>query len=1018
MTLTASSQNFTDPYFKFTGDGIVDEDEYTDGSGDSDTFTFTIPTGHFSDPKSLRVGVAEAAADTTEIAFDSISITAVKPGATGPRGIDGMTFVITNEAHVFNASVAGAVSSYAGSGTIIEVYEGGTELVYDGTGTSNSRWKTTEAATNITVGTKTDSGDYLTVGNHSGVADGTDESKIIYTITGKRADGTSFTAQAQQSFTKSKKGDLGDTGATGAQGIQGVKGDDAAGVEYIFAVTADDDTDPTDPSNSWGFDNPNNSQGWYDGGPSLTTSNKALWRSQRDIEGTPATGATVSDTWSDPTVVGRFADDGTDGTDGEDGDPGATGAVGKKTATGYLYYNTQQANAPSAPSNSSVTYTFSNGTMSGGVIGTGATDWSLTAPAASGGTAGSKMYYIYWNAEETTSGGGTAAPGFGSTVYTATNFTGLVRFNGTNQVEDGLGGELSFGSGGTTVIDGGKITTGTISADRITTDLLRVTGDAMTGGTVGGWTIDSSAIFSGTKDTTGYTTGGITFNSLGSIHAKEFYVDTDGNAFFAGDISAATGTFNGSVQVGSTTLTETNTLNENTTKANIGLSNINNPGSAVTPIAAGDVNTNVTNIAGGVIQSGYILAARIQAGTITGEKIETGNNALGATTNKFAFNGPTEYSGYTTVIGATATSNSKFAGLFFGGGNTSPFGAQTATTNISAGVFANSASTGAATRKNRALLASDITGSKFEDDSGRYCSLAHPDYAGKFWFAGGVKSATITNGGSGYTSAPTVTFSSSPYGTTATGTATVSGGAVTSIAITNKGTGYTDPNANTDTVLPTISFSGGGGTAAAATAVVTDDYVKIGFNNYALYYVGSIGVGPFTGSHDALLSDSEICEVGDILVDQGVAYAKSISDVITNVTRSTSTNQKSVIGVFVLENPNHVPAALAKEVISVVGEGPTTTTDSTHIIDPIHDSIMENKTIVAMNSLGEGQVNVCGENGDIEIGDLISSSSTTGKGMKQDDDIVRSCTVGKAREAVTFASASTVKQIACIYMCG
>jgi hypothetical protein len=71
-----------------------------------------------------------------------------------------------------------------------------------------------------------------------------------------------------------------------------------------------------------------------------------------------------------------------------------------------------------------------------------------------------------------------------------------------------------------------------------------------------------------------------------------------------------------------------------------------------------------------------------------------------------------------------------------------------------------------------------------------------------------------------------------------------------------------------------------------------------------------------------------------------------------------------------------------------------------------------------MNSLGEGQVNVCGENGNIEIGDLIVSSSTAGKGMKQDDDIIRSCTVGKSREAVTFASVSTVKQIACIYMCG
>ncbi len=146
------------------------------------------------------------------------------------------------------------------------------------------------------------------------------------------------------------------------------------------------------------------------------------------------------------------------------------------------------------------------------------------------------------------------------------------------------------------------------------------------------------------------------------------------------------------------------------------------------------------------------------------------------------------------------------------------------------------------------------------------------------------------------------------------------------------------------------------------------------------------------------------------MVDTGVAYAKSVSDVITNVTRSTSANQKAVVGVFVVETPDHIPAALSKS-----GGNYLT---PTRIIDPIHDSIIENKSLIAINSLGEGQVNVCGENGDIEIGDLISSSSTTGKGMKQDDDIVRSCTVGKAREAVTFASASTVKQIACIYMCG
>ena len=46
--------------------------------------------------------------------------------------------------------------------------------------------------------------------------------------------------------------------------------------------------------------------------------------------------------------------------------------------------------------------------------------------------------------------------------------------------------------------------------------------------------------------------------------------------------------------------------------------------------------------------------------------------------------------------------------------------------------------------------------------------------------------------------------------------------------------------------------------------------------------------------------------------------------------------------------------------------------------------------------------NVCNENGDIQPGDLLVTSNTPGYLMKQDDDIIRSCTVGKAMEAVTF----------------
>lgn len=81
----------------------------------------------------------------------------------------------------------------------------------------------------------------------------------------------------------------------------------------------------------------------------------------------------------------------------------------------------------------------------------------------------------------------------------------------------------------------------------------------------------------------------------------------------------------------------------------------------------------------------------------------------------------------------------------------------------------------------------------------------------EWWLTDQVGAITITSGGSGYTSAPTVVITS-PKGTGATATATVSGGAVVSVAVTDGGQNYTDP--------PTISFSGGGGTGATATPVM------------------------------------------------------------------------------------------------------------------------------------------------------------------------------------------------------
>jgi len=76
--------------------------------------------------------------------------------------------------------------------------------------------------------------------------------------------------------------------------------------------------------------------------------------------------------------------------------------------------------------------------------------------------------------------------------------------------------------------------------------------------------------------------------------------------------------------------------------------------------------------------------------------------------------------------------------------------------------------------------------------------------------SGAINNVIVTNGGSGYSSAPTVTIDGD--GTGATATATVSGGAVTAINITAAGTGYT---------YVTVSMSGGAGTGAAATAMVS-----------------------------------------------------------------------------------------------------------------------------------------------------------------------------------------------------
>ena len=75
---------------------------------------------------------------------------------------------------------------------------------------------------------------------------------------------------------------------------------------------------------------------------------------------------------------------------------------------------------------------------------------------------------------------------------------------------------------------------------------------------------------------------------------------------------------------------------------------------------------------------------------------------------------------------------------------------------------------------------------------------------------GGITAVNVTNGGTGYATAPTVALTGGG-GTGATATATVAAGKITGITITNPGTGYT--------TAPTVGLTGAG-TGGAAMAVV------------------------------------------------------------------------------------------------------------------------------------------------------------------------------------------------------
>jgi hypothetical protein len=175
---------------------------------------------------------------------------------------------------------------------------------------------------------------------------------------------------------------------------------------------------------------------------------------------------------------------------------------------------------------------------------------------------------------------------------------------------------------------------------------------------------------------------------------------------------------------------------------------------------------------------------------------------------------------------------------------------------------------------------------------------------------GGVRFVNISNRGSGYTSAPKVSFSTFPLGgMTATGITTMIGGIgdlcepnknllrVQGVDLINPGSGYT--------ISPNISFTGGGGSGAEATSTIGDGIVGIiTITNSGSGYINSpkvniIGISSISAKANAIINASgEVTQIRISNAGLGYTQAPEIQIESPNIMVGSGTYEfnESVIG--------------------------------------------------------------------------------------------------------------------------
>ena len=536
-------------------------------NGTSTTYTYTPQSSFTSMPDKIEVQIREGSLTGTVLARDQITMAGIKPGVNGSNGAngrdgsdgadgyngvdgtngtDGMTVIISNEAHTLPTTNTGTVT-YTGSGTTIRVFEGATELSYDG-GPGDASWTVSGVGSSITVGSITRLNGVATVGNHSGMI--ADTASIEYTISGYRTTGTAFTFTKTQSFAKSIQGSNGRDGVDGADGADGSAGANARAVNLtctsqIFTYNTSGTT--PSPVNTVITATALNTTGtvYYqffknDVSVQNTISNAYTYTPQSSFTSMPdkievqiREGASTGTVKARDQITMAGIKPGANGSNGSNGTNGANGANGANGTDGMTIIVSNEAHTLPTTNTGTVTYTGSGTTIR---VFEGATELSYDAAAQ-----GESLWNVTGIGSSITVGSIIKSGNFAtvnnhsnmtantaSITYTISGYRaagGAFTFTKTQSFAKSVQGavgpqgpapDTSLYLTTTTTIDGGKITTGIIKNGNFPADH--------------------------TDNWNTYSSAGMGINlDLGAINATNFYIDPDGNAKFKGDIDVTSG---------------------------------------------------------------------------------------------------------------------------------------------------------------------------------------------------------------------------------------------------------------------------------------------------------------------------------------------------------------------------------------------------------------------------------------------------------------------------------------------